>query len=259
MRFGAPRGRVVPSPLLARYAAKVAPVRRMLAGYRARVRPQPDAVVVRAARPLPHLRRGAASPMGQLVATVLLRAVPGAQMALVNAGGVRAGLAQGPVTYRDLYRVFPFDNQLAYVDLTGRQLRDIVAQYLARDGSGFLLVAGLRYRVRCGKTLVLTGLHDAHGHPIEPTRIYRVALSDFLLAGGDGFGRVLRKVPATRKHILRGRLVRDTLIAHLRALTHPLNDAAHPVLPADHPTVTLDNPPCGRLQTRKHTPRRICR
>lgn len=257
LRTGAPRGQVVPNPLLARLARRVTEIRKTLASYRARLSPRPDTIIARVARPVAHPRHGE-SPMGTLLADVMRAAVPGAQVALVNAGGVRASLAAGPVTYADVYRVFPFDNQLAWADLTGAELKQVMTDYLSREHAGFMAVSGIRYRIRCGRPLRLTRLTDAQGRPLDPKRRYRVALSDFLLEGGVGFKHVMSRLPATRKRLLGGRLIRDALVAHLKAVQGPLNSAAHPVLPASARTIEVENGPCTR-RPRKRRPRHICR
>ena len=257
LRTGAPRGKVVPNPLLAKFAGPVADARRMLAAYRERLRPRPSTVIAQAARNLPHPRMGV-SPMGTLLADVMLAAVPGAQVALVNAGGVRAPLAKGAITYADVYRVFPFDNQLAYADLTGRELRQVMIDYLSREHAGFMAVSGIRYRIRCGRPLRLTRLTDAQGKPLVDTRRYRVALSDFLLEGGVGFSKVINAVPASRKRLLKGKLIRDALVAHLKAAGRPINSASNPVLRAGAPSIEVENGPCVR-RPRKRKPRHICR
>jgi 5'-nucleotidase len=257
LRTGARQGKVVPNPLLARFSDPVADVRRMLAAYRTRLRPRPDMVIARAARTIAHSRHGV-SAMGTLLADVMRAAVPGAQVALVNAGGVRASLAKGPITYADVYRVFPFDNQLAYADLTGAELRQLMTDYLSREHAGFLAVSGIRYRVRCGRPLRLTRLTDAQGRPLLSTRRYRVALSDFLLEGGVGFHRVLSAVPASRKRLLQGRLIRDALLTHLKAARGPINTASRPVLPAGAPSIEVENGPCERRPGRRKL-RPICR
>jgi 5'-nucleotidase len=257
LRMGAPRGRVVPNPLLARFAQPVADVRRMLAAYGTRIRPRPDTVIAHAARTVPHPRQSV-SPMGTLLADVMRAAVGKADVALVNAGGVRAALAKGPITYADVYRVFPFDNQLAYADLTGRQLQQIMIDYLSRDHAGFLAVSGIRYRIRCGRPLRLTRLTDVLGRPLSDTRLYRVALSDFLLAGGVGFARVLSSVPASRKRLLKGRLIRDALVAHLKGAPQPINTVSRPIFPTGAPPIEVENGPCVP-KPRKRKPRHICR
>ncbi|MFA5236048.1 MAG: 5'-nucleotidase C-terminal domain-containing protein [Bacilli bacterium] len=52
----------------------------------------------------------------------------GAQVAFHNAGGVRATISQGTVTYGDIYKVFPFDNELIVAEVTGAELKWWLAQ-----------------------------------------------------------------------------------------------------------------------------------
>ncbi len=47
----------------------------------------------------------------------------GAQVAFHNTGGVRSTISAGTVTYGDVYKVFPFDNELLVVEVTGAQLK----------------------------------------------------------------------------------------------------------------------------------------
>jgi 2',3'-cyclic-nucleotide 2'-phosphodiesterase (5'-nucleotidase family) len=47
-----------------------------------------------------------------------------------NSGGVRASIASGQVTYGDVYRAFPFDNELVIVAVTGSQLTSWLTQGL---------------------------------------------------------------------------------------------------------------------------------
>lgn len=47
-----------------------------------------------------------------------------------NAGGVRAPIASGEVTYGDLYKSFPFDNELIIAEVTGSELQWWISQNL---------------------------------------------------------------------------------------------------------------------------------
>lgn len=64
--------------------------------------------------------------MGDVIADAYLASAPKeakADFALLNPGGVRAGLNKaGPVTYDNLFGIAPFGNNLFYVDLTGEQV-----------------------------------------------------------------------------------------------------------------------------------------
>lgn len=78
------------------------------------------------------LRRGTPeSPLGNLSADGLIWAAKkfhnvDADVAVYNAGGVRANIAKGNVTLGDVYAVFPFDNVLSLVTITGRNLRSLM-------------------------------------------------------------------------------------------------------------------------------------
>ena len=88
------------------------------------------------------------------------RAITGADIAVVNGGGIRADLPAGDITYADIIAVHPYGNTLCMVEATGQEILDMLevasrfttAEYqgdgltLGEDG-GFLSVSGLRYTV----------------------------------------------------------------------------------------------------------------
>ena len=63
--------------------------------------------------------------LGNLAVTEMLEygASQGAVAAFHNTGGVRDTVGAGTVTYGDIYKVFPFDNELMIVEVTGVQLK----------------------------------------------------------------------------------------------------------------------------------------
>ena len=65
---------------------------------------------------------GLESPLGNLFADAFRAAVPGADAAIgmgARRGGLRAGLPAGALTRGPLYDVFPFDNRVVALALTG--------------------------------------------------------------------------------------------------------------------------------------------
>ncbi|HET7608893.1 MAG TPA: 5'-nucleotidase C-terminal domain-containing protein [Gammaproteobacteria bacterium] len=103
------------------------------------------------------LARGAGldGTLGNLFAEALLAVVPDADVALgygAGRGGLRADLAEGPVTFGQAYDVFPFDNRITRVALTGAQLTRVIAAQLPLwiDGRrGLPGLAGLRVTIDC--------------------------------------------------------------------------------------------------------------
>lgn len=163
---GAP---VVPS---AEVAAVVAPA---LQAAEAR-RSEPLGVTLVA--PLTRDYRGE-SALGNWLADQMRALRPDADAALLNAGGVRANLEAGPLTYGKLYEAFPFDNRFATVQLTGAQLARLVAFNLQRS-SGTLIFSGLRVRATCRRGELVVELRDRRGRRIRDGQRLTIVTSDYL-------------------------------------------------------------------------------
>ncbi len=76
------------------------------------------------------------SPAADLIADSMLAATRarekgGAQIALVNATGVRVNLPGGPVRYRDAFSMMPFGNNLLVLTLSGAELKMVLEQQYA--------------------------------------------------------------------------------------------------------------------------------
>ncbi len=128
--------------------------------------------------------------LGTLLARVMLDKT-GADLAVMNSGGIRDSLPEGPVTYRDLLKVQPWGNQLAVVRLSGAELLDWlrVAATMSKGAGGYPQTAGVQ--------MVIDGtvLKEARvqGRLIEPLREYRLAINHFTATGGDGYPRLTDK------------------------------------------------------------------
>lgn len=93
--------------------------------------------------------RRAETNMGDLCADAI-RSRSGADVAIINAGGVRVGIKKGDVTFRDIISVHPFGNSLCVLDVTGQQILDALewgAKSCPTEFGGFLQVSGMSYEV----------------------------------------------------------------------------------------------------------------
>jgi len=126
------------------------------------------------------------SPLGNLFADAYRQSTPGADIAINNTdGGLRADLPAGPLTYGSLFEVFPFDNKLVSLHLTGAQLRRVVRGQLDR-GVRLFGLSGARVEVRCaGASPVVTMLRPK-GSAIRDDDRLVVVTTDFLAMAGDG-------------------------------------------------------------------------
>jgi 2',3'-cyclic-nucleotide 2'-phosphodiesterase (5'-nucleotidase family) len=154
------------------------------------------------------------SAMGDWVADVLRAGPPGADFALVNSGGLRADIDEGPITFGEVYEVMPFDNEVVRVTMTGADIRDTLETGVSGH-HGVIQVSGLAfafdYDLPEGSRIVGPILDARTMVPLDPARAYVVAVPDFLADGGDDFA-LLPDLPQERD----GVLVRDLLVSWLK-------------------------------------------
>ena len=162
------------------------------------------------------------TPLGQLIADAQLAATKdaGAQVALMNPGGIRAALAKpadGQVRYEELFAVQPFYNNLVTLTLTGAQLAQLLEQQWAGQPMPRLLQVsrGFAYTWDAARPVgqrVVPGSLRLNGQPIEPGAAVRVTVNGFLAAGGDNFS-VLKQ----GRDVRTGMMDIDALEAWLKA------------------------------------------
>jgi 5'-nucleotidase / UDP-sugar diphosphatase len=202
-------------------------VKALVASYRARLGPSLERVVFRSAGRVESsgLRQGE-HPLGDFVADVIREATE-VDVAIMNAGGIRAPLPAGDVKERDILTMLPFDNRLEVVSMTGSQLRrllDRIAAHLGKGGFGH--VSGLSYVIQGDRAVNPTlwkkgpnlgewrGRSAGPGEPLDGNRIYRVGTIDFLANGGDYFDELRDASPKDTTSIVLSKAAIDFLRAH---------------------------------------------
>ena len=143
------------------------------------------------------------------------RAFTGADIALVNGGGIRKDIKKGEILFNDLYNVMPFGDMIATGDITGQQLTDVLeyaVSYLPDEAGVFMQVSGLRYKINpdIPSPVVMDAESQMFSHiedgarrvsdieildsvsgeykAVEPSRKYTMATLDYLILelGGSG-------------------------------------------------------------------------
>ncbi|MDE7312592.1 MAG: bifunctional metallophosphatase/5'-nucleotidase [Eubacterium sp.] len=168
------------------------------------------------------------------------RSVSGADLAVVNGGGIRAGLAAGELTYGDLFAVFPYGNMLSVVtaskqdilDMLEMAYKDVQAAAETEDGAvgefgGFLQVSGMRVVIDTGipssvrldengmfasvsgrrRVTDVQVFNSVTGEyePLDDAKTYTLAANDYMLhEGGDGFSMFMRHA------FVKDRFIQDT-------------------------------------------------
>lgn len=129
--------------------------------------------------------------LGNFVADALLATVHGADLAIINGGGMRTGLPGGAITIGDVLTMLPFSNTVATLKLRGSDLLAALANGVGRAGAGaFPQLAGAKMVWNpASKTVVSVSLRQPDGSfvPLDPNRVYLVVTNNFMRAGGDGY------------------------------------------------------------------------
>ncbi|QZN84433.1 ExeM/NucH family extracellular endonuclease [Cellulomonas sp. C5510] len=175
--------------------------------------------------------RSKESTLGNLVADSLLETLApaergGAQIGVVNPGGLRAELFYAPdgvITYAEANAVLPFVNNLWTTTLTGDQVVTMLEQQWQTNADGTI---PSRPYLQLGLSDNVTYTYDesqplgsritsvtVDGAPIDPEAEYRIGTFSFLAQGGDNF-RVLAEGAGTTDS---GLIDRDAWIAYLEA------------------------------------------
>jgi 2',3'-cyclic-nucleotide 2'-phosphodiesterase (5'-nucleotidase family) len=127
--------------------------------------------------------------------------------ALVNYGGIRGNLPKGDITVGTVYELMPFDNVTIVLELTGKQLQQLLD--LTADRGGWP-VSGLKLDISNKKAVNVL----VNGKALQPTAKYFVALPDYVANGGDD-ALFLKAIPQINK----GYLMRDAYMEYIQQLT----------------------------------------
>jgi len=147
--------------------------------------------------------------LGDLCADAYLDQSSGADIALVNGGGIRVPIAKGDITLNDILKVHPFGNSLTVIEVTGQQVLDALEWSVhAAPGEfgGFDHVAGLTFEYdptipspcKQDDNGFFTGVDESlerrvrnvlvAGEPLDAEKLYKVSSHDYqLLNNGDGY------------------------------------------------------------------------
>ncbi|RWX56034.1 bifunctional UDP-sugar hydrolase/5'-nucleotidase UshA [Photobacterium chitinilyticum] len=125
--------------------------------------------------------------LGRLIATAHMERAK-ADFGVMNSGGVRASIAGGDITYKDVLTVQPFGNIVTYVDMTGTEIQDYldVVGTKTKDSGAYAQFAGLTMTVN-GDTVSDVKIS---GKALNEKETYRFTIPSFNAAGGDGYPNI---------------------------------------------------------------------
>lgn len=129
-------------------------------------------------------------------------------LGVANFGGIRVDLPAGDVLMDDIMSMFPFKNNLCYLELEGRDIRALLGQLAA---TRWQVVGGARCVVKDGKLVSV----EIDGEPLKDDKVYGVATISFLLDGGDGISvaKNCKSLTIFDEYVL------DVMLPYVRSLT----------------------------------------
>jgi len=163
------------------------------------------------------------SPLANLFLDALLESIDVDVVVHNVSGGIRSTLPAGELTYGQVFAIYPFDNRVAILDISGQELRLIVEKQalFGERRAGF---SGMRAFVDCQNDAMTIEMILNNGHVIVDSDRVRIAASDFLATGGDNI--LTPAMPENGyEYDSDPRLVREVVADWLRAHGGSLNAA----------------------------------
>ena len=127
---------------------------------------------------------------------------------VLNGGAIRASIKAGEIKLLDIHNVFPFNNQLCTIEVTGAQLLEALeaaTQYSPEPMGAFPQVSGITYTLDTtvpyekgelypGTTYYAPAapgsritISEVGGKEFDPEAIYTIATIEFVATGGDTY------------------------------------------------------------------------
>ncbi|MBO7191224.1 MAG: bifunctional metallophosphatase/5'-nucleotidase [Elusimicrobiaceae bacterium] len=161
--------------------------------------------------------RGRESVLGNLLADCLYKwsKLDGA---ILNADSIRSSLPSGVITEYDLYKMYPYGDNITFLTMRGEMfVKALEASLAAKDN--FPQIAGFTVEYQtgpAGKTIKKVTLNN--GRIVRPQDTYRFAVTDHVLAGGFGHDYFIDSLEfkntfVEARQIMRACLVRQKQVA----------------------------------------------
>ncbi len=119
--------------------------------------------------------------LGKLIINAMMHAAPACDVAIMNTGSIRVDdILQMPVSQYDILRTLPYGGSIRELEMKGSLLIQVLdAGEINRGTGGYLIYNdALRYDAD-------NKIWKLSNTPVDPLRSYRVAITDFLLTGGE--------------------------------------------------------------------------
>jgi len=158
-------------------------------------------------------KSGAQSVLANFTADAMLEYASGlwgtVDFAVINNGGLRTTLNQGPVTIGNLYEIYTFENYLVLLELPGKAVKQLFDVFAQKQMEGFSKSVRLTLKNNTIESLTI------NGKPLDEEANYRVATVDYLAEGNDGMAALTQATLLEDSDIT----LRNAMIEHIKKLT----------------------------------------
>ncbi len=157
-----------------------------------------------------------------------------AEFATTNTLGIRADIPAGSITREKLYEVFPFENTVVYMYMSGKELKEMfdfnARRSASRGCTSQLQIGGAQMVVDCSppddmqekygsyaltKYLKIGEVEVIKNYKLlQPYSIFKMATNDYMGGGGSGFSMLKRNTTAVETSVP----LRDAFISYLEKI-----------------------------------------
>jgi 2',3'-cyclic-nucleotide 2'-phosphodiesterase (5'-nucleotidase family) len=121
-----------------------------------------------------------------------------------NYGGIRTFLPEGEITVGKIFELMPFENELVFLKLSGKQVQEFLNHIADKGGDS---VGGVRFSISDNRAKDV----EVGDEPLRHEKDYWLATNDYVAAGGDG----LEVLTQRSDFLTSDKKIRDLIIAHL--------------------------------------------
>jgi 2',3'-cyclic-nucleotide 2'-phosphodiesterase (5'-nucleotidase family) len=166
-----------------------------------------------------------------------------ADVAMTAPFNLAARIPLGPVSVRDIYGIYIYDNTLVVIEVTGQQLKDALehsARYFKPYVPGKTPADLIDYRIPAFNFDIAAGVNyvidltrppgdrirdlQFQGAPLDPARKLRLATNNYRITGGGGYTMLKGAPVLSRSSDEIRNLIIDWVERHRQIPTEPLNN-----------------------------------
>ena len=160
------------------------------------------------------------SPLGSLL-TQCLHKWAKLDGAVLNAASIRAPFSAGQLTEFDLYKTYPYGDNITFITMKGEAFtRALQASLNAEDNFPQIAGFNVRYRLLPDGKKHIERITLDNGRIVRPADTYRFAVTDHILAGGFGHEEFINALEFKSTFVEARQIMRACLV-HQKTLEVP--------------------------------------